>query len=181
MNNDLIDKMKNLVLYICCLIVGIYFGNKVTMGYYPNLLFAGAKKKIASEDNEFSYASLPDEDARFVVKPNPDFLYATCFYNLQEGPMRLTGNLPDSTYWSVALYEPNTVNFYVKNDTQFTSNQLDLVISEKLLAGIEKERNIVSPSSKGLILFRILVTDDSPENLATYQAHQQSIQLAPYQ
>ena len=173
--------MKNLILYICCLIIGCYFGHNITMRYYPNLLFAGAKNKIASGENEFRYAALPDEEARYVVKPNPDFLYATCFYDLQGGPMRLTGSLPDSTYWSIALYEPNTVNFYVKNDTQFADNQLDLIISKTALASITKERNIVSPTDKGLILFRILVTDNSPNNLAAYKAHQQSIQLSPYQ
>lgn len=172
--------MKSIILYLAFLIGGIFLGHKMTLHYFPNLLFQGAQKKIGIAENVFRYAPVPDENSRFVVKPNPDFLYATCFYNLENGPLRLNGNLPDSTYWSAALYEPNTVNFFVKNDLEFSSDNVDLIISEKAVEGLEKERNIISPSQKGLILFRILVTDNSPENVAKYEAYQKSISIGRF-
>jgi len=115
--------MKNIVIYLIALLIGLFLGYKGFVSYYPNILFKGAQKKIGSEINEMRYAKLPDETARFVVKPNPDFLYSTCFYDLEDGPLQLTGDLPDSSYWSISFYEPNTVNFYVENDQQFQSDK----------------------------------------------------------
>ncbi len=173
--------MKILLFYLALLIAGIFLGNKMALHYFPNMLFEGAKEKIGTTENEFRYAAIPDENSRFVTKPNPDFLYATCFYNLEDGPLHLIGNMPDSTYWSIALYEPNTVNFYVKNDMEFNTDKLDLIISKNEINNLGKERNIISPSEKGLILFRILVTDNSPENVERYEAFQKSIMLEPYE
>ena len=172
--------MKTLLLYLTFLIAGAFLGNKIALHYFPNMLFAGAKKKIGTAENEFKYAAIPDENSRFVVKPNPDFLYATCFYNLENGPLRLTGNMPDSSYWSIALYEPNTINFYVKNDLELGTNKLDLIITKNAVDKIGNEQIINSPTDKGLILFRLLVTDNSPENLERYEGFQKSIKIAAY-
>jgi len=175
---------KNILIYVIALLLGVFIGYKTFIKYYPNLLFRGAKNKIASADNEIRYGKLPDEKSRFVVKPNPDFLYTTCFYNLDDGPLQMTGDLPDSSYWSIAFYEPNTVNFYVKNDQQFHSDNLNLVILQE---GDEKPTNVEdfeiveSPSKKGLVLFRILVTDTSPENLKKFEAIQQSVKVKPFE
>jgi len=172
--------MKRKLGYLLVLLLGIFLGYKSTLKMYSNILYLGAKKKINKEDNQMSYAQLPTEESRFVVKPNPDFLYVTCFYDLSEGPMNLTGNLPDSTYWSVAFYEPNTVNYYVKNDQEFNSNDLDIILStnsQQTPPNVEDYEGVQSPSKKGLILFRILVTNHSKENIARIQEHQKSIQI----
>ena len=106
--------MKKLLLYLGLLLIGALLGYRLTILYFPNLAYRVAKKKLATPENVFRFPPLPDSDSRAVVKPNPDFLYATAFYNLKEGPLRLRGQLPDSTYWSLALYQPNTVNFFVQ-------------------------------------------------------------------
>ena len=171
-------------IYIIMLLLGFLLGYKGFIKYYPNLLYRGAKKKINRTDNTFGFAKLPNAESKFVVKPNPDFLYSTCFYNLEDGPLHLEGDLPDSSYWSIAFYEPNTVNFYVKNDQQFHSNKLDILIAsegDELPKNAEDFEIVQSPSKKGLILFRLLITDTSPENLAKFEAIQQSVQVKPFQ
>jgi len=174
--------MNRKVINILCLIIGFILGYQLFLKKYPNLLYFGAQKKIGAAANEIRSRGLPNADTKFVVKPNPDFLYVTCFYDLKNGPMRLTGNMPDSTYWSVALYEPNTVNFYVKNDLEFNSNQLDMVLTPPNIEGPKNEEDfeiVASPNMEGMILFRILVTDNSPENVKKYQTYSKSIKIEP--
>jgi len=153
--------MNRTIINIICFIIGLFLGYNLFLNKYPDLLYLGAKRKINTEANVIGSRGLPNAETRFVVKPNPDFLYATSFYDLKNGPMRLTGNMPDSTYWSVALYEPNTVNFYVKNDLEFNSEI------------------VKSPNTEGMILFRILVTDNSPENVKKFQSYSKSIKIEP--
>jgi len=174
--------MNRSIINILCLIIGFILGYQLFLKKYPDLLYLGAKRKINTAANVIGSRGLPNADSRFVVKPNPDFLYATCFYDLKNGPMRLTGNMPDSTYWSVALYEPNTVNFYVKNDLEFNSNQLDMVLTPPNIEGPKNDEDfeiIKTPNMEGLILFRILVTDNAPENVKKYQNYANSIKIEP--
>lgn len=172
--------MKNKLLYLGMLILGMWLGYQGTLKYYPNLLYFGAQKKIGSEENVFKYGELPDADSRFVVKPNPDFLYSTCFYNLEDGPLHLTGDLPDSSYFSIAFYEPNTVNYFVKNDQQFSSKKLNMVIAqegEELPVNVEDFELVTSPKKKGLVLIRLLVADNSEENVEKFKAIQQTVKV----
>ena len=172
--------MKKNWIYLVTFLLGIWIGYRGFLKFYANILYAGAKKKIGAADNEFRFAEIPDENSRFVVKPNPDFLYSTCFYNLDDGPLRMTGDLPDSSYWSISFYEPNTVNFYVKNDLQFHSNEMDMIIAregDKLPTNKEDFEIVKAPSNKGLILFRLLVTDNSDENVEKYKTIQKSVKI----
>ena len=175
--------MNRSIINIICLLIGFFLGYNLFLNKYPDLLYLGAQRKINKPVNVIGSRGLPNADTRFVVKPNPDFLYATCFYDLNDGPMRLTGNLPDSSYWSVALYEPNTVNFYVKNDLEFNSSQLDMILAPPNIEGPNNDEDfeiVKSPNMKGLILFRILVTNNAPENVKKYQTYTESIKIEPF-
>ena len=104
-----------------------------------------------------------------VVKPNPDFAYGSAFYDISTGPIRIQGSMPDSIYWSVALYQPNSINYYVKNDMQYGQSQFDLVLGESD-PGIEGTEYINAPTKEGFLLLRLLVVDKSPANLAKVEA-----------
>lgn len=171
--------IKNLQ-YLLMFALGVMMGYQTFLKYYPNILYFGVKKKIANTENNFGFAQLPDAESQFVVKPNPDFLYSTCHYNLEDGPLRLTGDLPDSSYWSIAFYEPNTVNFYVKNDMEFHSDQLDMIITtdgKNLPKNAEDFEIVKSPHQKGLILFRLLITDKGKENVEKFKKIQESVKV----
>ena len=173
--------MKRLLPYLGLLLVGILIGYLLTIRLFPYLAYQVARTKLATPENVFRYPPLTDEESRAVVKPNPDFLYATCFYNLGDGPLQLTGELPDSTYWSLALYLSNTTNFYVKNDREFDDNTLDVLLAEEDYSGSFGGEIIWSPEEKGFILFRILVTDHREGAVARYRDWQQSITLKPFE
>ncbi len=166
---------------ICTLILGSILCYYLTIFFLPNAIYAAVSYRLKEnqkvETNALIYPSLPNEEARTVVMANPDFLYVACYYDISKEPLRLTGTLPDSTYWSVAFYQPNTINWYIKNDMEYGTNELDLILAHKSQT-IETTAEIArSPVEKGFCLIRILVTDTSPERLAQYEAWQKSVRL----
>ena len=61
------------------------------------------------------------------------------------------------SYWSVAFYEPNTVNFYVKNKQQWKNTDFRLLLTAEDVdenTFPEDVETVRSPDVKGLILFR---------------------------
>ncbi|MDW3646495.1 MAG: DUF1254 domain-containing protein [Bacteroidia bacterium] len=169
--------MKKNLLYLGLFLLCFYLGSQLTLSYYSYILYQGAKKKLEGTENVLRYGQLPDEYSRQVVKPNPDFLYVIGFYDLSEGPIRISGNMPDSTYWSISFFEPSTVNYFVKNDLEFGTSKLDITLSRQKLNTKADKEQIISPREKGLMLFRILVPDPSPEKLAVYKTLQESIKM----
>jgi len=140
-------------------------------------------------ENELRITPFPAEDSRAVVMPNPDFAYVSMFYDLDKGPIYISGLMPDSTYWSVALYEANTNNYFVKNDQQFDTNELDVIITTQKHPLTKDSRHLVgtlvpsyynfhlikeglvpigtelikSPNEKGFLLIRVLSTKKSKQ------------------
>jgi uncharacterized membrane protein len=73
-----------------------------------------------------------------------------------------------ANYWSVALYAANSDNFFVRNDRQAQGRPVDLWLvapggdpqQKPPPAGAEV---VVSPSSTGFLLMRVLTTDYQAE------------------
>ena len=174
---------RNILLYLLFAIIFGVVGYQMTIRYLPNFIYNKVHKRALKKnpsDNTLSYHDLPTDTLRSVVMPNPDFLYVSCFYDVSENPLHFTGTLPESTYWSVAFYQPNTINWYVKNDIEYASNQLNLVLTkenQKYTPDFAGSETAVSPTDKGFMLIRIVVTDDSPETLKKYKDWQKSIQI----
>lgn len=175
---------KRLFLYLALLAFLTFTAYEATIYFMPNIIFKGFYKKVTTERgigyNECFAIDLPDENMRAVVMPNPDFLYVGCFYDLSDGPLELTGDMPDSTYWSVSFYEPSTKNWFIQSDLEFQSNQLELgIVEEGSIKNDNSSTNLAkAPSQKGLILIRILVTDTTPKTLEKYKSWQNSIKVS---
>ena len=150
----------------------------LTIHYIPNIVYGDFNNKIEKNkdigDNEIKHFDIPNYKSRDVVMPNPDFLYSVSFYDLSSGDLKLKGNMPDSTYWSVSFYKPNTINWYVKNDKEFNSNRLEL----NLTINNTKGENIIhSPVKKGLMIIRILVENKDQNSIDYYKSLQKSITI----
>jgi len=114
--------------------------------------------------------------------PNPDFAYANAYLNLKNGPLLLKGTMPDSTYWSVAIYNEQTENVYVKNDKEFGSNNLELtIVSQQQKAKTSARDIFYSPVTKGFLLIRILITNPTPEKLQEMEAYLKTMQITSIQ
>jgi len=175
--------MNKYTKYLLLVVVLSFAMYQLVITFLPNVIFDAFHRRMTNtvkvNDNELYYVPLPTDDTRAVVLPNPDFLYITSFYDLSEGPLSLSGNLPDSTYWSVAFYQPNTINWYVKNDLEYGSGQLNLILAQYgNHTDFDKEVELAnSPVEKGLMLIRILVTANDPEIVKRYEALQKSVRL----
>ena len=150
----------------------------LTIHYIPNIVYGVFHNKIEKNqrigDNEIKHFDIPNYKSRDVVMPNPDFLYSVSFYDLSSGDLKLKGNMPDSTYWSVSFYKPNTINWYVKNDKEFNSNRLEL----NLTINNTKGENIIhSPVKKGLMIIRILVENKDQNSIDYYKSLQKGITI----
>lgn len=156
--------MKRFLPYLLAFAVCSFAFYKLTIKYVPSVIYSRVKTKMMTQsqikENELRTLPFPTSDSRAVVKPNPDFAYVSTFYNLSDGPLHLSGPMPDSTYWSLALYEPNTNNFYVKNDMEFASDYLNVVIGpqSQKTTFIDDAELINSPGEQGFLLLRILGT-----------------------
>ena len=99
--------------------------------------------------------------SRSVVRPSPDLLYSVCPFDLSQGALHVTAKVPVGTYWSVSAFDANTNNFFVKNDRQ-VKGAIDLLVTLPVL-DVKKPHGaseVISPSAKGLVLFRTLVGDE---------------------
>ena len=101
---------------------------------------------------------LPDARARRIVQPSPDLLYVACAYDLAEGPLLVTGEIPD-TYWSVSFFAANSDNFFVLNDRQAKEKRVRIVLAIDGGSPADGAQTVISPSRRGVVLFRTLVLD----------------------
>jgi len=170
--------MKKIFFYLWILLIMSVCSYNLTIHYIPNIVYEVFHNKIEKNqsigDNEIKHFVIPNHKSRDVVMPNPDFLYSVSFYDLSSGDLKLKGDMPDSTYWSVSFYKPNTINWYVKNDKEFNSNKLEL----NLTINNTKGENIIhSPVKKGLMIIRILVENKDQNSIDYYKSLQKSITI----
>ncbi len=109
-----------------------------------------------------------DASSRTVVRPSPDLLYTACVFDLGKGPLQVSAPVPDS-YLSVSGFSADTGNFFAINDREVSQDDselrnLDLWISKASTSTPETSpRTIPAPTRRGLVLFRTLVQDRSPD------------------
>ncbi len=132
---------------------------------FPRLIMSRAMAGIGklAGANGMVAGKRPDENARSIVMPSPDLLYAACVYDLYKGPLRLSAPVPD-TYWSLSLFASNTDNYFVVNNRK-VKDRIEVVLTGltdniTLPDGAIQAR---SPSHHGIALFRFLVRNNADD------------------
>jgi uncharacterized membrane protein len=151
-------------LVLVIIAVSFYYLTIWATPYYVQNKFA---EKSLGAINTPQFGDQPNaENSRVIPLPNPDFLYSTINYDLKENVLKISGIVPDSTYWSISAYQENTTNYFVQNEEQVKSKFEYYLAPEgstsEVLKNIPKEKIIYSPTKKGLILFRYLVSKAYP-------------------
>jgi len=168
--------MKKIFFYLWILLIMSVCSYNLTIHYIPNIVYEVFHNKIEKNqsigDNEIKHFDIPNHKSRDVVMPNPDFLYSTIFYDLSEKDLNINANMPDSTYWSVSFYKPNTINWFVKNDQEFVTKNLDLTLT---FNDSGSENVIKSPVKKGFMIIRILVEKKDQKSIKLYRTLQKNI------
>lgn len=177
--------MKGWWKYILGIVLGSVICYHLTILVAPNMIYAVAKNKIEGQigstiPNQLNVSPLIKSSSRNVVMPNPDFIYLTAFYDLSEGPLKLSGPMPDSTYWSVAMYYPNTVNWYIKNDLEYGVNEIDITLKHSDKPTDTTQSEVLHSSNKqGFILIRVLISERTKEKADPLYAILEKVKLEP--
>jgi uncharacterized membrane protein len=113
--------------------------------------------------NRAYFPPMTTADSRSIVMPSPDLLYATCVYDLADGPLRIKANPALDSYWSIALYSAASDNWFVVNDRTAAARPVDLVVVERgatrSIGAASSAAVLESPSRRGLALMRVLAGD----------------------
>ena len=131
----------------------------------PSLIMSRAMGRMtaaAGGVNQMAYAPRANADNNTVVRSSPDLLYNVCVYDLSNGPVRISADVPQGTYWSISFYDMNTNNFRVINDGQATAGAVLLVLTR---AGAQTPppagaEIVTSPTDRGIALIRTLIDDE---------------------
>jgi len=156
---------KYLSLILVTLIVAV-LTHVASVWLLPQFIMSRTISRIGADGmNTIRFGKRPDATARAIVRPSPDLLYSTCAFDLSDGPLRVRSPVPNDTYWSVSLFDDKTNNFYVLNDRQAHAARQSvvdfLIVKEGATDNTEGFKVVASPSTKGLVLFRTLITDDA--------------------
>lgn len=108
--------------------------------------------------NEPRYNDIITAKDRYVVLPNPDFLYVAMGYDVSGNDLLITSQLPDTSYYSISFYDTDTRNFFISNDREM-SDDYRILLSSNGDAKKKGYQTVKARSKRGFILVRILVTD----------------------
>jgi uncharacterized membrane protein len=125
-----------------------------------------ARKKVR-EFNRLFHNDLTNAGSDLVPMSNADIKNSLAVFDVSEKPVRIRCVVPNSeNYWSISLYAWNTDNFFVRNDRSSDKKEFDLVIV-KPDSKYQKQTNeevIVSPTLKGVVLIRFIVSNRNDQN-----------------
>jgi len=143
----------------------------------PNLIMERLYSKIAerASPNQLNMTPKPDENSRWVVRPSPDLLYASCVYDLEQGPVVVSAQVPER-YWSMQFYQMNTDNFASISNQREQSSRVGTQVEVTLIGPdanpaeflSEGQGEVIqSPTARGVMLLRVsAIGDDSQARAA---------------
>ena len=144
---------------ILTFIVAAVAGHIGLVLFVPHFLMNIAMER-ASQDgkliNQFAFGSRTTQNSRNVVRPSPDLAYATCAYDLSNGPLLIeAAPSPNQGYVSISVFAANTDNIAVF-DTRQSPEGLRCVLAREGQATPAGTKVVISPSVRGIVLDRRL-------------------------
>lgn len=147
----------------------------------PNVIMGTliSRASDTSGINTIFHAPRADATSRQVVRPSPDLVYSLCVFDVTDGPIKLVAPIPADTYWSLSAFDDNTNNFFVVNDLQLSTDVVEFVLARDSYqsTAIGGAPVILSPSNKGVVLFRTLI--QSEDQLDTLEEVRKQATCAP--
>jgi uncharacterized membrane protein len=156
-----------LIRIVATLILAAVF-HLLTVRVFPTGVMAALSlrsKDMGLRPNTFYHAPRIAAGIEAVVNPSPDLLYSVCAYDVSKAPLRITAEVPD-TYWSLSCFASNTDNFFVINDRQIRSNPVGILLVRpgRPYPNPGNALVVVSPTTRGAVLIRMLITDEAKIN-----------------
>ncbi len=128
--------------------------------------------------NRFVFGGPVTPESRAIVRPSPDLLYASCVYDLTEGPLRIRV-APWDDYVSLSLYAANTDNYFTANDRVAAGAPIEIaLVARGQPAPQGAGKVVISPSVRGIALERRLAP--TPERVALAQEARETSVCEPW-
>lgn len=175
--------MKRWMAYSLAVLAGAAFVHAALVVSFPWLVMRVAHYKISERAGGVNIVvHNPPTTAEHnpIVNSSPDLLYSACAFDLAKGPVRIRARVPGS-YWSISGYDAETNNFFSVNNEGARAGRLDLVLAGPggAVPDAGAARVAVSPSARGVVLFRTLVpTADRMEEMVRVQREAVCLPLA---
>jgi uncharacterized membrane protein len=164
--------LKWLLGMLLCAWVGQYLLAVVAPNLVMELVYwQGAKH---GGYNRLVVRPVPDATSRTIVRPSPDLLYASCIYNLKDGPIVIEAPIP-TRYWSMQFYQMNTDNFAGITNQREQKSRVGSIAKVTLIRAGDDPANyqgevIQSPTDRGIMLLRASAIGDRTEQQAALDA-----------
>ena len=166
----------NILKWLLGILFGAWIGQYLLAMLVPSLVMEVLYHRGGDQvgHNQMVVAPLADENSRSVVRPSPDLLYASCIYNLKDGPLLIDSPIP-TRYWSMQFYQMNTDNYAGitnQRDAQYRVNStahVTLIGPDDTLADYQGEV-IQSPTERGIVLLRVSAIGDRSQQQAALDA-----------
>ena len=166
----------NLLKWLAGIVVTAWLGQYLLAMALPNMIMELLHRQGGKERgvNQLVLTPPPDENAREVVRPSPDLLYAICIYDLSDGPLLIEAPVPPR-YWSMQFYQMNTDNFAGFSNQRSDAYRVGSTL-KVLLLGPGQEPGIVdgelvrSPTQRGVMLLRASAIGEQYPQLTALKA-----------
>ncbi|TNE49073.1 MAG: DUF1254 domain-containing protein [Deltaproteobacteria bacterium] len=165
-----------LVLFVA---TAVHVGVFVTL---PSVIMKVVFSKVEKQASAHKAIHAPPVTAksRQVVMPSPDLLYTICTFNLAEPKMMQIKAMVPKSYWSMALYDGQTNNFFVTNDRKVGPGLHTWhLLPPKTKAPASLKNAIVASTTRGILLVRMLMDDPSKLSKLQVIQKQTSCKLLP--
>jgi uncharacterized membrane protein len=142
-------------------------GGLVALGAYqltllstPFVLMRLAMKKIggaAGQINSFHFRPMATAANQPIVRPSPDLAYATCAFDLSNGPVLVRVEPVPEHYWSVSIFDARTDVAAVRSDRDTGGKAALLALGMKGQVAPDGYEFVQLGYAKGIALIRILL------------------------
>ena len=157
------------VLVSAIVAFGVY---QATLLATPYVLMNAAMEKIGAASNgranTFGFGEPSTADRQLIVRPSPDLAYASCVFDIGDGPVLVdVAPVPDH-YWSVSIFDARTDVAAVRSDRDTGGKPARLALlksGQKAPSGYEP---VMLQHDRGIALIRILMA--SPDEFPAIDA-----------
>ena len=128
-------------------------------------LAGGGRDVVALDD--------PKSDLPSLAFSDPSFRHFSCFYNLEDGPYRITAN-GNAEFWTVALFDSDNINRFSLSSDGNENVRLDFLVATQSQKNFIEENTLsfsndtifaVVPDTKGAFILRIFRPEESYDGL----------------
>jgi uncharacterized membrane protein len=152
--------------WILFILVCAWLGQYLLALAIPNLMMEILYNRGGNQIGYNQLVVVPDidESSRSVVRPSPDLLYASCVYNLADGPVLIAAPVPEH-YWSMQFYQMNTDNYAGITNQREERVRIGSTVKVTLIGPDEQVASfsgevIQSPTERGIMLLRASAIKD---------------------